>query len=262
MHNLFKLKEVYKKVIEQATPLVELSLADGKQFDKEKFMFLIEATKGLKEIEELEIMKEGKELVYDYLDIDDEEGMRDGRREYVSGYTRNGRRERVRGYYRNGRRGRDSMGRYTSSRNGKTDYVDRRYRMDESGMYLEDEMPARERSFEDSGYGQEQYEESMRSGRTYNNGRSSGSNSGYGSGSGYNSGNSGRNYRFKKKYGDDFDTEIEAEIYKVIESKPDEHEQTEVVEKIISVLAESVNDLKTMYPKLYDKVINKIKVMK
>ena len=51
MHKLEKLKEVYKKVIEQATPLVELSLSEGKQFDKEKFMFLIEATKGLKEIE-------------------------------------------------------------------------------------------------------------------------------------------------------------------------------------------------------------------
>ena len=62
MHNLEKLKEVYKKVIEQATPLVELSLSEGKQFDKEKFMFLIEATKGLKEIEELEIMKEGKDF--------------------------------------------------------------------------------------------------------------------------------------------------------------------------------------------------------
>ena len=86
MHNLIKLKEVYKKVIEQATPLVELSLADGKQFDKEKFMFLIEATKGIKEIEELELMQEGKEMVYDYLDP--EEDYKDGKRTRVHGYYR------------------------------------------------------------------------------------------------------------------------------------------------------------------------------
>ena len=70
-----------------------------------------------------------------------------------------------------------------------------------------------------------------------------------------------RNYRFKHKYKDEYDTEIEEEIYKVVESKPEE-EQGETVEKIINVLAEPINDMKITYPRIYDKVINKIKVMK
>lgn len=258
MHNLEKLKEVYKKVIEQATPLVELSLGEGKQFDKEKFMFLIEATKGLKEIEELEIMKEGKELVYDYLDVD-EAAYRDGKREMVRGYMRNGKRERVSGYYRNGRMMMDDYRREYPYRYGKTEYVDRTYRVDDSGMYLEDEVPSRMRSFEDSGLGEQQYYGSMdsdsRDGRSSYNAR----NVDYSNRGGANTGN--RNYRFKHKYKDEYDTEIEEEIYKVVESKPEE-EQCETIEKIINVLAEPINDMKITYPRIYDKVINKIKVMK
>lgn len=260
MHKLEKLKEVYKKVIEQATPLVELSLGEGKQFDKEKFMFLIEATKGLKEIEELEIMKEGKEFVYDYFDLDEEgEEHRAGKRERVRGYTRNGKRERVSGYYRNGRMMNDDYRREYPYRSGKTEYVDRTYRVDDSGMYLEDEVPSRMRSFEDSGLGEQQYYSSMdsdsRDGRSSYNAR----NVDYSNRGGANTGN--RNYRFKHKYKDEYDTEIEEEIYKIIESKPEE-QQTEVVEKIINVLAEPINDMKITYPRIYDKVINKIKVMK
>lgn len=260
MHKLEKLKEVYKKVIEQATPLVELSLGEGKQFDKEKFMFLIEATKGLKEIEELEIMKEGKEFVYDYFDLDEEgEEHRAGKRERVRGYTRNGKRERVSGYYRNGRMMNDDYRREYPYRSGKTEYVDRTYRVDDSGMYLEDEVPSRMRSFEDSGLSEQQYYSSVnsdsRDGRSSYNAR----NVDYSNRGGANTGN--RNYRFKHKYKDEYDTEIEEEIYKIIENKPEE-QQTEVVEKIINILAEPINDMKITYPRIYDKVINKIKVMK
>lgn len=258
MQNFDKLKEIYKKVIDQASPLVEISLGEGKQFDKEKFMYLIEATKGLKEIQDLEIMKEGKALVYDYLDVD-EEAYRDGKREMVRGYMRDGKRERVSGYYRNGRMMMDDYRREYPYRSGKTEYVDRTYRVDDSGMYLEDEVPSRMRSFEDSGLSEQQYYSSMngdsRDGRSSYNAR----NVDYSNRGGANTGN--RNYRFKHKYKDEYDTEIEEEIYKIIESKPEE-QQTEVVEKIINVLAEPINDMKITYPRIYDKVINKIKVMK
>ena len=258
MQNFDKLKEIYKKVIDQASPLVEISLGEGKQFDKEKFMYLIEATKGLKEIQDLEIMKEGKALVYDYLDVD-EEAYRDGKREMVRGYMRDGKRERVSGYYRNGRMMNDDYRREYPYRSGKTEYVDRTYRVDDSGMYLEDEVPSRMRSFEDSGLSEQQYYSSMngdsRDGRSSYNAR----NVDYSNRGGANTGN--RNYRFKHKYKDEYDTEIEEEIYKIIESKPGE-QQTEVVEKIINVLAEPINDMKITYPRIYDKVINKIKVMK
>lgn len=228
MHNLIKLKEVYKKVIEQATPLVELSLADGKQFDKEKFMFLIEATKGIKEIEELELMQEGKEMVYDYLDPEDD--------------YKDGKRTRVQGYYRNGKRRRDSLGRYMADRSGKIvvkdtyDYLpDGRYGL--NGLEYEnvDEMNRTTAMRDDDGRYKSSRDDSRHEGM--------------------------RNYRFKHKYKDEYDTEIEEEIYKVVESKPEE-EQCETVEKIINVLAEPINDMKITYPRIYDKVINKIKVMK
>ena len=258
MHKLEKLKEVYKKVIEQATPLVELSLGEGKQFDKEKFMFLIEATKGLKEIEELEIMKEGKEFVYNYLDVDEEE-YRDGKKERVRGYTRNGKRERVSGYYRNGRMMRDNMGRYDSRRNGKIVVRDTYDYLPESGTYglngLEyEEVDEYNRTPE--------MRDDERNGRTavdytgYNAGMNSRNNA-----TSYDRGVRNRNYRFKHKYKDEYDTEIEEEIYKIIENKPEE-QQTEVVEKIINILAEPINDMKITYPRIYDKVVNKIKVMK
>lgn len=260
MHKLEKLKEVYKKVIEQATPLVELSLGEGKQFDKEKFMFLIEATKGLKEIEELEIMKEGKEFVYDYFDLDEEgEEYRAGKRERVRGYTRNGKRERVSGYYRNGRMMNDDYRREYPYRSGKTEYVDRTYRVDDSGMYLEDEAPSRMRSFEDSGLSEQQYYSSMDSDSRDGRGSYNARNVDYSNRGGSNIGT--RNYRFKHKYKDEYDTEIEEEIYKIIENKPEE-QQTETIEKIINILAEPINDMKITYPRIYDKVINKIKVMK
>lgn len=264
MQNFEKLKEIYKKVIDQASPLVEISLGEGKQFDKEKFMYLIEATKGLKEIQDLEIMKEGKALVYDYLDVD-EEAYRDGKREMIRGYMRDGKRERVSGYYRNGRMMMDDYRREYPYRYGKTEYVDRTYRVDDSGMYLEDEVPSRMRSFDESGLSEQQYYDSMnsdsRDGRSsyngqgsYNRGSSNYSNRG-------NSNGNTRNYRFKHKYKDEYDTEIEEEIYKIIENKPEE-QQTETIEKIINILAEPINDMKITYPRIYDKVINKIKVMK
>lgn len=245
MHNLMKLKEVYKKVIEQATPLVELSLADGKQFDKEKFMFLIEATKGIKEIEELELMQEGKEMVYGYLDSEDD--------------YKDGKRTRVHGYYRNGKRRRDSLGRYMADRSGKIvvkdtyDYLpDGRYGL--NGLEYEnvDEMNRTTTMRDDERYGRS-YLPGGES-RIYDDGRykASRDDSRY---------EGMRNYRFKHKYKDEYDTEIEEEIYKVVESKPEE-EQGETVEKIINVLAEPINDMKITYPRIYDKVINKIKVMK
>lgn len=245
MHNLIKLKEVYKKVIEQATPLVELSLADGKQFDKEKFMFLIEATKGIKEIEELELMQEGKEMVYDYLDPEDD--------------YRDGKRTRVQGYYRNGKRRRNRLGRYMADRSGKIvvkdtyDYLpDGRYGL--NGLEYEnvDEMNRTTAMRDDERYGRRYL--SGDESRIYDDGRYEASRD--------NSRHEGmRNYRFKHKYKDEYDTEIEEEIYKVVESKPEE-EQCETVEKIINVLAEPINDMKITYPRIYDKVINKIKVMK
>ena len=260
MHNLEKLKEVYKKVIEQATPLVELSLGEGKQFDKEKFMFLIEATKGLKEIEELEIMKEGKDFVYDYFDLDEEgEEHRAGKRERVRVYTRNGKRERVSGYYRNGKRKRDSLGRYMADRSGKIvvkdtyDYLpDGRYGL--NGLEYEnvDEMNRTTAMRDDERYGRRYL--SGDESRIYDDGRYKASRN--------DSRHEGmRNYRFKHKYKDEYDTEIEEEIYKIIENKPEE-QQTEVIEKIINILAEPINDMKITYPRIYDKVINKIKVMK
>lgn len=245
MHNLIKLKEVYKKVIEQATPLVELSLADGKQFDKEKFMFLIEATKGIKEIEELELMQEGKEMVYDYLDPEDD--------------YKDGKRTRVQGYYRNGKRRRNRLGRYMADRSGKIvvkdtyDYLpDGRYGL--NGLEYEnvDEMNRTTAMRDDERYGRRYL--SGDESRIYDDGRYEASRD--------NSRHEGmRNYRFKHKYKDEYDTEIEEEIYKVVESKPEE-EQCETVEKIINVLAEPINDMKITYPRIYDKVINKIKVMK
>ncbi len=259
MHKLEKLKEVYKKVIEQATPLVELSLGEGKQFDKEKFMFLIEATKGLKEIEELEIMKEGKDFVYDYFDLDGEgEEYRDGKRERVRGYTRNGKRERVSGYYRNGRMMRDDIGRYDSRRNGKIVVKDTYDYMPVSGSYGLNGLEYEEMDEYNRTLGMREDERNGRTAVDYR-GYNAGMNSRGNNSSSYDS--SSRNYRFKHKYKDEYDTEIEEEIYKIIENKPEE-QQTEVVEKIINILAEPINDMKITYPRIYDKVINKIKVMK
>lgn len=261
MHKLEKLKEVYKKVIEQATPLVELSLGEGKQFDKEKFMFLIEATKGLKEIEELEIMKEGKDFVYDYFDLDGEgEEYRDGKRERVRGYTRNGKRERVSGYYRNGRMMRDDIGRYDSRRSGKIVVKDTYDYMPESGSYGLNGLEYEEMDEYNRTLGMREDERNGRTAVDYR-GYNAGMNSRGNNSSGYDSGSRNRNYRFKHKYKDEYDTEIEEEIYKIIENKPEE-QQTEVVEKIINILAEPINDMKITYPRIYDKVINKIKVMK
>ena len=114
-------------------------------------------------------------------------------------------------------------------------------------------------SFEDSGLGEQQYYSSMDSDSRDGRGSYNARNVDYSNRGGSNIGT--RNYRFKHKYKDEYDTEIEEEIYKIIESKPEE-QQTEVVEKIINILAEPVNDMKITYPRIYDKVINKIKVMK
>lgn len=245
MHNKEKMKEIYKKVIEQASPLVETSLQEGKTFDKEKFFFLVEATKGLKEICELEMLEEGREALYDYFDYDDEERYRSGKREYVRGYTRpDG--ERVRGYYRNARQRRDSRGRFIPERNGKIVIRDT-YDLNEDGTY----------GLNGLDYGYEAGYDYERGNNEYRNGRM-GVDGGYVLNDRTKRANL-RNYRFKKRHSDEFNTEVEEEIYKVLDRN--EGRETEVVEKIIEVLAEPIQDMKVLYPKLYEKVINKIKVM-
>lgn len=245
MHNKEKMKEIYKKVIEQASPLVETSLQEGKSFDKEKFFFLVEATKGLKEVCELEMLEEGRDALYDYFDYEGDEGFRSGKREYVRGYTRpDG--ERVRGYYRNARQRRDKMGRFIPERNGKIVIRDT-YDLNEDGTY----------GLNGLDYGYETEYDYGRRDSDYRNGRM-GVDGGYVLNDRTKKANL-RNYRFKKKHSDEYDTEIEEEIYKVLERN--EGKEGEVIEKIIGILAEPVQDMRVLYPKLYEKIINKIKVM-
>lgn len=245
MHNKEKMKEIYKKVIEQASPLVETSLQEGKSFDKEKFFFLVEATKGLKEIYELEMLEEGREALYDYFDYEDRDNYRNGKREYVRGYTRPGG-EKVRGYFRNAKIRRDDMGRFIPERNGKIVIRDT-YDLNEDGTY----------GLNGLDYGYESDYDYERRNSEYRNGRM-GVDGGYVLNDRTKKANL-RNYRFKKRHSDEFSTEVEEEIYKVLERN--EGKENEVIEKIIEILAEPVQDMKVLYPKLYEKVINKIKVM-
>ena len=233
-----KMKEVFKKAIEKAEPKLSLAIDKG-EWDQECFKVLTDSIKALEGLESIELMEDGKEAFYDYMDEEDE---RDGKRIRVGGYYRNAKRRR-----------RDSRGRY---RNGKIvvkdtyDYMpDGTYGLNGLDYEQIDEYnrtPGMRKSKEYDYNRQDDYDGS----RDYRQDRQDRN---------YNTGSMNRNYRFKMRTGENYDTEIEEEVYKILEKNQGREE--EVLEKIINILAEPIQDMKVLYPKLFEKTINKIKVM-